>query len=85
MLNGGVTPSSAAEARPHSARKQRRPDAWSTISAMPGLYQFGAPLLKDLGLYTPGANENLENWSRTSKLAPGKMERNINIPGFPRR
>lgn len=48
-----------------------------------GLYQFGAPLLKDLGLYTPGQNENLANWSKTGANAPGKWSGTFNIPGFP--
>lgn len=48
-----------------------------------GLYQFGAPLLKTLGLYTPGANEDLQGWSKSSKDAPGKWSGTFNIPGFP--
>jgi|GEM_PF-2926659 len=48
-----------------------------------GLYQFGAPLLQTLGLYTPGANEDLRGWSTSSKDAPGKWSGTFNIPGFP--
>lgn len=48
-----------------------------------GLYQFGAPRLADLGLYTPGAGENLKTWSQTSKDAPGKWTGSFNIPGHP--
>ena len=48
-----------------------------------GLYQMGAPLLTTLGLYTPGANENLQTWSDTPKDTPGKWSGSFNIPGFP--
>lgn len=48
-----------------------------------GLYQFGAPLLSTLGLYKPGADENLQSWSTTSAGAPGKWSGSFNIPGFP--
>ena len=48
-----------------------------------GLYQFGAPLLKTLGLYTPGAGESLDNWGSTSKDSGGKWTGSFNIPGFP--
>lgn len=49
-----------------------------------GLYQFGAPLLKTLGLYTPGAGENLQTWSTTKvKDDPTKWSGSFNIPGFP--
>lgn len=48
-----------------------------------GLYQFGAPLLNTLGLYQPGAGENLQSWSKTGKDAPGKWGGTFNIPGFP--
>lgn len=48
-----------------------------------GLYQFGAPRLADLGIYTPGAGENLKTWSSTGKDAPGKWGGTFSIPGFP--
>lgn len=48
-----------------------------------GLFQFGAPRLADLGLYSPGANENLSTWSKTGRTAPGKWSGTFNIPGFP--
>jgi hypothetical protein len=48
-----------------------------------GSYQFGAPRLKDLGVYTPGAGENLAAWSKTPANAPGKWTGTFNIPGFP--
>jgi hypothetical protein len=48
-----------------------------------GAYQFGAPRLKDLGVYTPGAGENLAGWSKTPANAPGKWSGTFNIPGFP--
>jgi hypothetical protein len=48
-----------------------------------GLFQFGAPLLADLGLYTPGSIEDLSNWSKTGKAAPGKWSGTFSIPGFP--
>lgn len=48
-----------------------------------GLYQFGAPRLADIGVYTPGAGENLGSWSKTGKNADGKWSGTFNIPGFP--
>jgi len=48
-----------------------------------GLFQFGAPLLADLDLYSPGPNEDLESWSKTGRTAPGKWSGTFNIPGFP--
>jgi hypothetical protein len=48
-----------------------------------GLFQFGAPLLADLGLYTPGPAEDLSNWSRSGKAAPAKWSGIFDIPGFP--
>lgn len=48
-----------------------------------GLYQFGAERLKDLGLYTPGQNENLTSWSKTPSGAVGKWSGTFNIPGHP--
>lgn len=48
-----------------------------------GRYQFGAPRLDDLGVYTPGSNENLGTWSKTGKAAPGKWSGTFNVEGFP--
>lgn len=49
-----------------------------------GLYQFGAPLLSTLGLYTPGANEDLKGWSKAPlKDTPTKWSGTFSIPGFP--
>jgi len=48
-----------------------------------GSYQFGAPRLATMGVYTPGANENLEGWSKTGATASGKWSGTFNIPGFP--
>jgi hypothetical protein len=45
--------------------------------------QFGAPRLTDLGVYSPGAGENLRAWSKTAANAPGKWSGEFNIPGFP--
>lgn len=47
-----------------------------------GLYQFGAPRLTDLGVYTPGAGEDLSGWSKSAKNADGKWSGTFNIPGF---
>jgi hypothetical protein len=43
-----------------------------------GLYQFGAPRLADLGLYTPGQGENLKSWQSGAKWTG-----TFNIPNFP--
>lgn len=48
-----------------------------------GLYQFGAPRLADMGVYTPGPGESLKGWSDTPANAPGKWSGTFNIPGRP--
>jgi hypothetical protein len=48
-----------------------------------GLYQFGAPRLADMGVYTPGPGESLKGWSETSANAPGKWSGTFNLPGRP--
>lgn len=48
-----------------------------------GRYQFGAPRLADLGLYKPGAGEDLSTWSKGLKDAEGKWTGEFQIPGFP--
>ena len=48
-----------------------------------GLFQFGAPLLADLGLYSPGPEEDLSTWPTTGRTAPGKWTGRFSIPGFP--
>jgi len=48
-----------------------------------GLYQFGAPRLADMGVYTPGPGESLKGWSETAANAPGKWTGTFNIPGRP--
>lgn len=48
-----------------------------------GLYQFGAPRLAELGVYTPGEKENLKDWSKSPAGAEGKWTGTFNIPGHP--
>jgi hypothetical protein len=48
-----------------------------------GLYQFGAPRLAAMGVYSPGAGESMDGWSKTSSTAPGKWTGTFNIPGRP--
>lgn len=48
-----------------------------------GLFQFGAPRLQTLGVYTPGGREDLGNWNSSAATAPGKWSGTFNIPGFP--
>jgi hypothetical protein len=48
-----------------------------------GLYQFGAPRLQTLGVYSPGANEDMSGWNKSSKGAQGKWSGTFNVPGFP--
>jgi hypothetical protein len=48
-----------------------------------GYYQFGAPRLADLGIYKPGADENVDKWSKTPATAPGKWSGTFSIPGYP--
>ena len=48
-----------------------------------GLYQFGAPRLKTLGLYKPSSFESMTGWSKSGRNARGKWSGTFNIPGFP--
>lgn len=48
-----------------------------------GFYQFGAPRLQTMGVYTPGDDENMGSWSKTGRNAPGKWTGTFSIPGFP--
>lgn len=48
-----------------------------------GLYQYGAPRLQSLGVYSPGDGENMGGWSKSAATAPGKWSGTFNIPGFP--
>lgn len=48
-----------------------------------GLYQYGAPRLQSLGVYSPGEGEDLNGWSKSGRSAPGKWSGRFNIPGFP--
>lgn len=48
-----------------------------------GLYQFGAPNLADLGLYKPGAGENVHDPQATGGWSGQKWSGTFNIPGFP--
>lgn len=48
-----------------------------------GLYQFGAPRLADMGIYTPGKDEELQGWQKAPGNAPGKWTGTFNIPGRP--
>jgi hypothetical protein len=47
-----------------------------------GGYQFGAPRLVDLGVYTPAAGETMENWKEIRGKA-AKWRGTFNIPEFP--
>jgi hypothetical protein len=48
-----------------------------------GKFQFGAPLLTDLGLYRPGARENLKAWSSTRRVYGAKWSGSFHVPNFP--
>jgi hypothetical protein len=48
-----------------------------------GTYQFGAPLLKDIGVYTPGAGENTSDRNAPGQWSGQKWSGTFNVPGFP--
>lgn len=48
-----------------------------------GLFQYGAPRLQTLGVYSPGDSEDLSRWSKSGRDAAGKWSGSFNIPGFP--
>jgi hypothetical protein len=77
---GGMRGDDAALVKQESGGK---PSAQNDLGYT-GLYQWGAPRLNALGLYQPGAGENLQNWSRTTmKSDPSKWSGTLNIPGHP--
>jgi hypothetical protein len=47
-----------------------------------GLYQFGAPRLETIGVYTKGAGEDLSGWNKSGRNASGKWSGTFSIPGF---
>jgi hypothetical protein len=48
-----------------------------------GLYQFGAPNLADLGIYKPGAGENITDPNAPGKWSGAKWSGTFSIPGHP--
>jgi hypothetical protein len=48
-----------------------------------GLYQFGAPRLTEIGVYTPGSGENLKTWNKSGQAAAGKWTGTFHVPGHP--
>lgn len=81
-LQNGANPSTPAEAALINHESGGNPQRVNQLGYA-GLYQFGAPLLTDLGLYKPGVNENLANWSSSPANAAGKWSGTFDIPGFP--
>jgi hypothetical protein len=70
------------DARLAQSESGGKPDVMNKLGYV-GTYQFGAPRLKDLGVYTPGDGENMAAWSKTPATATGKWSGTFNIPGFP--
>jgi hypothetical protein len=52
---------------------------------MSGTYQFGAPRLKDLGVYTPGERREPGRLVEDAGDRPGQMDRHVQHPGLPGR
>lgn len=84
-LAGGGAGGDPSTARPATAALVRSESGGdpSIVNGLgyAGLYQFGAPRVADLGIYTPGKDEDLANWSKTPRAGPGKWSGTFNIPG----
>jgi hypothetical protein len=81
-LQSGGNPTSPAEARLIGYESGGNPQSVNRFGYA-GLYQFGAPLLSDLGMYKPGPGESMADWSKTPASAPGKWSGTFAIPGHP--
>ena len=82
VMRAGANPNSSAEARLIGFESGGNPAKVNQFGYA-GLYQFGAPLLADLGIYKPGAGESLADWKNSPATAPGKWSGTFNVPGFP--
>jgi hypothetical protein len=61
---------------------KNRPNAQNNLGYS-GLWQFGAPRLATLGVYTPAADENVSDRSARGGWSGKKWGGEFNIPGFP--
>jgi hypothetical protein len=81
-LRSGANPSTAAEAALIGHESGGNPTVVNKLGYA-GLYQFGAPLLKDIGIYTPGAGEKVDDKSAPGQWSGQKWSGTFNVPGFP--
>lgn len=88
----GVQP--AAAQRPQgsawedfAARLRPAEGTWTSVNSggYAGAYQFGAPRLAELGLYSPGEGESLDGWGGQGggRRSQNAWSGRFNIPGFP--
>jgi len=82
LATTGEMPADDLEHRLIKRESRRRPNLVNQLGYA-GYYQFGAPRLADLGLYTPGENENLSTWSKSDRYSGGKWTGIFSIPGHP--
>lgn len=81
-LRSGANPSSAAEAALIQHESGGHPGLVNGLGYA-GLYQFGAPLMTDLGLYHPGPGENIRSPYAAGGWSGRKWSGTFDIPGFP--
>lgn len=82
LATTGELPADDLEHRLINRESSKRPNLVNQFG-FAGFYQFGAPRLADLGLYSPGDNENLSIWSKSGRYSGGKWTGTFTIPGHP--
>lgn len=79
---GGGQPAPDAFETAHMHRESRNIPTLVNDEGFAGLYQFGAPALNALRMYTPGTGESLRSWNGEGNRA-ARWSGTFRIPGHP--